>query len=66
VELKKKGKSERAHGMCTWYLQTMVVFTHGKVKSELKIKKGKINYYLIKVVTFQEEHDFSYKAYGKV
>jgi hypothetical protein len=31
VELKKKGKSERAHG----YLQTMVVFSHGKVKSEL-------------------------------
>jgi hypothetical protein len=35
VELKKKGKSERAHGMCTWYLQTMVVFSYGKVKSEL-------------------------------
>ena len=44
----------------------MVVFTHGKVKSELKFKKGKINYYLIKVMTFQEEHEFSYKDYGNV
>jgi hypothetical protein len=35
VELKKKGKSERIHGMCTRYLQTMMLFTYGKVKSEL-------------------------------
>jgi hypothetical protein len=42
VELKKKGKREKvkehmvcAHVMCTWYLQTMVVFNYGKVKSEL-------------------------------
>jgi hypothetical protein len=35
VELNRKGKSEREHGMCKWYLQTMVVFTYGKVKSEL-------------------------------
>jgi hypothetical protein len=52
--------------VCKWYLQTMVVFTHGKVKSELKIKKGKNQLLFNKSVTFQEEHDFSYKSYGKV
>jgi hypothetical protein len=35
-----------------WY------FTHGMLKSELKIKRGKINYYLIKVVTFQMNMTF--------
>ena len=35
MDLKKKGKSERTHGMCSWYLQNMVVFSYGRVKSEL-------------------------------
>jgi hypothetical protein len=35
-----------------WY------FTHGMLKSELKIKRGKINRYLIKVMSFQMNMTF--------
>jgi hypothetical protein len=44
----------------------MVVFTHGKVKNALKIKKWANQLLFKKVVTFEKQYAFSYKAYGKV